>query len=150
MHEDIETAELPATGVGDGRASLHCGNIRRNELGFADVPGTLACRRKHLRACLTQRGHHRGAHAFRSAGHQRALVLKFEIAAHHRVSSERIFPSASTKLKSTVIGLPGKLPASLALRTLCPPRSASSSGAMVWRYFFFAAAIQFFIAATPS
>ena len=53
------------------------------------------------------------------------------------------------KLKFTVIGLPGKLPVSLALRTFWPPRSASSSGATVWPYFFFVAAIQFLIAATP-
>ena len=69
---------------------------------------------------------------------------------HQRISNERIFPPASTKLKFAVIGLPGKLPASLALRTLWPPRSASSSGATVWPYFFFVAAIQFFIAAKPS
>src|ERR1043165_5165280 len=149
MHEDVEAAELLAHRVGDCRPPPHCGNIRRHEFGFADVLGTFACRRKHLRACLAQRRHHRRAHAFRSARHERALALQFEIAAHERISSERICPSVSTKLKFTVIGLPGKLPVSLALRTLWPPRSASSSGAMVWPYFFFVAAIQFLIAATP-
>src|SRR6266853_6509012 len=149
MHEGVEAAELLPHCVGDSRASLRRSNIRRNEFGFAHILGTFARGRKHPRACLTQRGHHRCAHALRAAGHQRALALQFEIAAHERISNERIFPSASTKLKFTVIGLPGKLPVSLALRMFWPPRSASSSGATVWPYFFFVAAIQFSIAATP-
>src|ERR1700736_6128755 len=150
MHEDVDAAELLAHHVGDRRTSLRRSNIRRNEFDFADIVRTIARRRKHARACLAERHHDRRAHAFRAAGHHRALALQFEIAAHERISSERIFPSASTKRKFTVIGLPGKLPASLALRTLWPPRSASSSGATVWPYFFFVAVIQFFIAATPS
>ena len=72
------------------------------------------------------------------------------MAAHDRIFNERIFPPANTKLKFTVIGLPGKRPVSLAVRTLWSPRSASARGAMVWLYFFFVAAIQFSIAATPS
>src|SRR5467141_2700018 len=149
MHEDVDAAELLAHRVGDSRASLRRSNIRRNEFDFADILGTFARRRKHPRACLAERRHDRRAHAFRAARHERALALQFEVAAHERISSERIFPSASTKLKFTVIGLPGKLPVSLALRMFWPPRSASSSGATVWPYFFFVAAIQFSIAATP-
>src|SRR5260221_8861185 len=150
MHEDVEAAELLAHGVGDSGAPLCRGDIRRNEFDLANVLGAFARRREHPRACLAERGHHRRAHAFRAAGHERALAVKFETAAHERIANERIFPPASTKLKFTVIGLPGKLPASLTLRTLWPPRSARSSGAMVWPYFFFVATIQFFIAATPS
>src|SRR5712671_6846371 len=135
MHEDVEAAEPLPHRVGDSRASLCRRNIRRDEFGFVHILGTFARRRKHLRACLTQRGHHRCAHALRAARHECALALQFEIAAHERISSERIFPSASTKLKFTVMGLPGKLPVSLALRTHWPPRSAISSGVTVWAYF---------------
>src|SRR5712675_2435235 len=150
MHEDFEAAELLPHRLGDCRASLRRRKVRLNEFGFPDILGAFARRREHPRACLAERGHHRRAHAFRAAGHERALAVKFEIAAHERIANERIFPPASTKLKFTVIGLPGKLPASLTLRTLWPPRSASSSGATVWPYFFFVAAIQFLIAAMPS
>src|SRR6185295_1407415 len=150
MHEDVEAAELLAHGVGDSRASLRRRNIRRNEFGFATILGSFARCRQHPRACLTQRRNDRRADAFGAAGDQRALALQFEIAAHERISSERTFPSASANVKFTVIGLPGKLPVSRALRTLWPPRSARSSGVTLWPYFFFVAAIQFLIAATPS
>src|SRR5258707_14592874 len=150
MHEDFEAAELLPHRVGDCRASLRRRKIRLNEFGFADILGTFARRRKHPHACPTERGPPRRANAFRAAGHERALAIKFEIGAHQRISNERIFPPASTKLKLTVIGLPGKLPASLALRTLWSPRSANSTGATAWPYFFLVAAIQFLIAATPS
>jgi hypothetical protein len=137
MHKDVEAAELLSHGVGDCRAAFCRGNVRRNEFGFADLFGTFARRRKHPRARFTERGHHCCAHPFRAAGHQRALAFQFEVVAHDRISNERIFPSASTKLKLTVMGLPGKLPASLALRTLLPPHSTISSGGNGVAIFFF-------------
>src|SRR3954462_6882996 len=90
------------------------------------------------------------ADTFGARGNQRALPLEFEIAVHERTSSERILSSASTNVKFTVIGLAGKLPVSRAFRMLRSRRSASSSGVTVWPYFVVVAAIQFFIAATPS
>src|ERR1700719_1235607 len=101
MYEDVEPDGLLPHRVGTCRASFCRGNIRRHEFGFAHILRTFARGRKYPCACLTQRGHHRGANAFRAAGHQRALTLKLEIAAHERISSERILPPASTKLKFT-------------------------------------------------
>jgi hypothetical protein len=49
------------------------------------------------RAPASEHGHYSRANAIRAAGRQRALALKFEIAAHERISNERIFPPASTK-----------------------------------------------------
>src|SRR6266849_8001164 len=86
MHEDFEAAELLPHRLGDCRASLRRRKVRLNEFAFADILGTLARRRKHPRACLAERGHHRRAHAFRAAGHERALAVKFEIAVHQRIS----------------------------------------------------------------
>src|ERR1051326_499765 len=115
MHEDVEATKLSANRAGDNRASLRRGNIRRNKAGVAHILGPFARRRQHLSPCVAQRRNDRRADSFLATCHELALALQLEIAAHARISSERIFPPASTKVKFTVIGLPGKLPVSRAL-----------------------------------
>src|ERR1700730_1592939 len=107
-------------------------------------------RGEDCRASFAKRRNDRLADTLGAAGDERAFSFELQEVAHQRISSYAIFPSFSTKLNSSVAGLPGKLPVSLALRTVFPSRSATSSGATVWLYFFFVSAFHSLIAANPS
>jgi len=88
MREDFEAAELLPHRLGDCRASLRRRKVRLNEFGFADILGTLARRRKHRAPASRSAATTAAPTPFVPAGHERALAVKFEIAAHQRISNE--------------------------------------------------------------
>ena len=125
MHDDVDAAETVADRVRDGGASF-----RRRDIGDNEVPGvgkTSGRDRAVVKASRRPRAapRRRPDHALGAARHERALALKSEIAAHDLISSAAILPPSSVNTKSSVTGLPGKLPVSFVLTRSCRARDAA-------------------------
>src|SRR5713101_2464662 len=85
---------------------------------------------------LAQRRNNGLTDALGAARQERALALKSQIAAHDFISSAAILPPSRVNTKSSVTGLPGKIPVSFVLTTVLPPRADAATGSSVCWYFF--------------
>src|SRR5205807_1459748 len=110
VHDDVNATKVPADSIDHRGATRRRGHVSGNEHSISSLrtgPG----RGQDLGAHLRQPRDHRLAQTLGAAGHKGALPSKsIELAEHHSISRDTILPPSISKMCSSVIGLPGKLP----------------------------------------
>jgi len=116
MDNNVNPAKAPADSIGNGLAAVGAGDVGRNKHLIARK---LAARSRPGQDFDT--GSDKGAKA----------AAELEIFTHRRISSETIRPPSISKIFSSLIGLPGKLPETLPVTTTFPSRVDTLSGSTV-------------------
>ena len=121
VHDDVNATKVPPDSIDYSRATCRRGDVSSNEHSICRLrtrPGRAQDLGTHLRQprddCLAQ--------TLGAAGHEGTLPYKaIEMAVeHHRISRDTIFPPLISKMWSSMIGLPGKLPDTLPVTTTFP------------------------------